>query len=105
MRKSTSKSTDSKALVLVKFNEGKSLNLGEMKHLIEVTSEKITDPKERPKELHLDLELVREKLDDFEEDINEVEIYTDKSVEVSNFYGDGDGTKEFGVIQKQFKDL
>jgi len=90
LRKSTSKSTDAKLLLMVKFDEGKTLNLGEMKHLIEVQSEKITDPEERPKELILDLGKVKEKLDRFAEDIKHIEIYTDEPVKIQNFYEEDD---------------
>jgi len=90
LRKSTSKSTDAKLLILVKFKEGKTLNLGELKHLIDVESEKITNLEERPKELVLNLGRVKEKLDNFNEDISEIELYTDTSVNVKNFYDEED---------------
>lgn len=90
LRKSTSKSTDAKLLMIAKFAEGKTLNLGELKHLIEVESEKITDPEERPKELVLDLSRIKDKLDIFKEAIEEIDVYSDEGVKVKNFYEDGD---------------
>ncbi len=90
LRKSTSKSTDAKLLMMVKFAEGKALNLGELKHLIEVESEKITDPEERPKKLVLDLSKIKDKLDNFKEAIEEIEVYSDEGVKVKNFYDKGD---------------
>ncbi len=87
LRRSTSKKTESKLLILVKFKEGASLNVGELKHLIEVESGKITDPREQPKKLTLNLERVKNKLEQFEEYIEQIDIYTDENtVEIKNFY-------------------
>jgi len=90
LRKSTSKSTDAKLLMMAKFGGGKTLNLGELKHLIEVESEKIIDPEERPKKLVLNLSKIKDKLDNFKEAVEEIEVYSDEGVKVKNFYDKGD---------------
>ncbi|UOY10062.1 type I CRISPR-associated protein Cas7 [Methanonatronarchaeum sp. AMET6-2] len=102
LRKSTSKKTDSKILLMIKFKDGKTLNIGELKHLIEIDSEKITDPKERPKKLEINLKKVKEKLDDFNEDIDEIELYLDKNVEIKNFF---DESNEIQIKEKAFSEL
>jgi len=98
LRKSTSKSTDAKLLMLAKFVDGKTLNLGELKHLMNVKSKKITDPEERSNELILDLKDIKNKLDNFEEEIDEIDIYKDESVKIQNFYEQDDNVqvKEYG---------
>lgn len=88
LRKSTSKKTDSKALILLQFKDGKSINIGQLKNLVKVQSDKVTDPEEKGGELVLDLSDVKEKVDDFVEDIEEIEIFTDNSTEILNFYGE-----------------
>ncbi len=93
LRKSTSKSTDAKLLLMAKFAKGKTLNIGELKHLIDVKSEKITDPEERSKELVLDLSMVKKKLDNFKEEVEQLDLYTEESVKVVNFFEEGDGIK------------
>lgn len=87
LRRSTSKKTESKLLILVKFKKDVSLNIGELKHLIEVESKKITDPRDQPEKLILNLERVKNKLDQFEDHIEQIDIYTDEeTVEIKNFY-------------------
>lgn len=87
LRRSTSKKTESKLLIMIKFKNGVTVNVGELKHLIKVKSKKITDPKERPEKLILDMEKVKNRLDKFKTQIEKIEIYCDKgTVELKNFY-------------------
>ena len=87
LRRSTSKKTESKLLIMIKFRDGVTVNVGELKHLIKVKSKKITDPKERPEKLILDMSKVKNRLDKFKTGIEEIEIYYDKgAVELKNFY-------------------
>lgn len=55
--------------------------------MIDVESKKITDPREQPKKLILNLERVKNKLEKFEDYIEQIDIYTDKdTVEIKNFF-------------------
>jgi len=91
LRRSASKKTEAKLLIMTKFNSGASVNVGELKHLIEVKSSKITDPKGRSKELVLDMDKVKERLDQFKKQIEKIEVYCDKkSVKLENFYKIGE---------------
>lgn len=91
LRRSTSKKTEAKVLIMAKFRNGVSVNVGELKHLIEVKSKKITDPKERVKKLVLDFTEVKNRLDQFKKHIEEIEVLRDeKSVEIQNFYPEKD---------------
>jgi len=80
-RRSTSKKTEAKVLVMIKFQRGTSINIGELKHLIKVKSKKITviDPKEYPEKLILDMSEVTKRLDTFIDKIDEVKIYRDEN--------------------------
>jgi|GEM_PF-2896482 len=92
LRRSTSKKTEAKLLIMIKFNNGVSVNVGELKHLIEVKSKKITDPKETPKKLVLNMERVKQRLDQFKKQIEKIEVYRDKdSVKIEKFYQDQEG--------------
>lgn len=104
LRKSTSKKTDAKALILVKFKDGKTLNVGGLKDLVDVKSAKTTDPNNTDNtDLVLDLTKAKDKLDDFKEYIEEIQVITGNATKVENFYSDtDDGVK---VIEKGFKDL
>jgi hypothetical protein len=76
---------------MVKFKNGASVNVGELKHLIEVKSKKITDPKERVKKLILDFAEVKSRLDQFKNHIEKIEVQREeKSVEIENFYSEKD---------------
>lgn len=91
LRRSTSKKTEAKVLVMAKFRNGVSVNVGELKHLIDVKSKKITDPKERVKKLVLDFTEVKNRLDQFKKHIEKIEVLRDeKSVEIQNFYPEKD---------------
>lgn len=102
LRKSTSKKTDAKLLMLVKYEEGKNKNVGEMKHLLDVESEKITDPNEHVKELVLDFGNVKDKLENVKKDIEKIQVYKAPSVVVENFF---DGNEDVTVKMKSFKDM
>ena len=90
LRKSTSKDTDGKALVMIKFNNGRSLNIGELKHLIDVESRKITDPKDRPDNLILDFSKVKDRLDKYDDSIEKINIIKDDVTKIENFYEEND---------------
>lgn len=97
LRKSTSKNTNAKALLMVRFTEGESLNVGELKHLIDVDSKKLTDPAERPEELVLDFSRLKDRLEDYRESIEEIEVYKDGITQVNNFFN-----QDKIVIEKGF---
>ncbi len=86
-RRSTSKKTEAKVLIMIKFQEGISINVGELKHLIKVKSKKIMDPKEHPEKLILDMSEVKKKLDPFMSKIDDVNIYyDDNSVQLDEIW-------------------
>jgi CRISPR-associated protein Csh2 len=86
LRRSTSKKTESMVLIMCKFIEGKSISLGEMKHLIEIESRKITDPVEKPDKLVLDMTKINDKLVKYKDHIEKIEVYIDEdAVELKNF--------------------
>lgn len=95
LRRSTSKKTEAKALILIKFKEGISVNLGELKHLIDVKSKKITDPKElATKKLILDMKRIKQKLDKFSDQIENIDVYCDKdTVKIEDFNVVGEDTE------------
>lgn len=100
LRRSTSKKTEAKVLVMAKFRKGVSVNVGELKHLIDVKSKKITDPKERVKKLVLDFAEVKNRLDQFKKHIEKIEVHYDEgSVEIENFKSEEKG------LTVDYKDL
>lgn len=77
LRKTTSKRTDSKLLILIKFvNEGTIFNMGELKELIEVSN--IKQHKLGNEEIKLNCDKLFKKLIDFNKFIESVEFYYDK---------------------------
>lgn len=77
LRKSTSKRTDSKLLILIKFvNEGIVLNIGELKELIEVSN--IKQHKLGKEEIKLNCGKLFKKLSKFNQFIDSIEFYYDK---------------------------
>jgi len=77
LRKTTSKRTDSKLLILIKFvDEGTILNIGELKELIEVSN--IKQHKLGKEEIKLNCDRLFKKLTDFNKFIESVEFYYDK---------------------------
>ncbi len=101
-RKSTSKSTDAKALVIIRFKKGKSLNVGEMKHLIEVKSPKITNPEGISSELILDFSKVQDKLQRFKDEIDEIEIFLDNHAKIQNFFSEDESVN---IIEKGLNEI
>ncbi|MDR2624592.1 MAG: type I CRISPR-associated protein Cas7 [Methanobrevibacter sp.] len=94
LRKSTSKKTDSKLLILIKFKNEKNesddkvtaLNIGELKELI-----KIKDIEERKmssdKKIKIDSSSLVSKLNSYSESIEAIEIYRDSSEVEIDFEG------------------
>ncbi|NIU83316.1 MAG: hypothetical protein GWN31_06925, partial [Candidatus Thorarchaeota archaeon] len=64
------------------------INLGELKHLIKVESNKITSPEEQPRELSLNLARVKKRLNEFKDKIEKIKLYTDENTEITQFYTD-----------------
>ncbi|WP_297897375.1 type I CRISPR-associated protein Cas7 [Methanobrevibacter sp.] len=85
LRKSTSKKTDSKLLILIKFkNESEdkvtALNIGELKELIKI--ENMSERKKsdaRNKKIKIDSSLLSKKLKKYKNFIEQIEIYKDSS--------------------------
>ena len=85
LRKTTSKKTDSKLLVLIKFKNDtngkniKALNLGELKDLIQIENKKerkkIKDPE---KLIKIDTSALESKLSKYQEYIEKIDVYYDK---------------------------
>lgn len=86
LRKTTSKKTDSKLLLLIKFKndkeEGnvKALNLGELKDLIKIQNKmerkKLKDPE---KVIKVDISALENKLSKYQDYIEQIDIYNDAS--------------------------
>lgn len=92
LRKSTSKKTDSKLLLLIKFrnlndsNCGKvtSINMGELKNLIKIKNKE--EHKLKGNIIELDCEDLSKKLEKYKEFIEEIEIYYDTcDLKIINF--------------------
>lgn len=100
LRKSTSKKTNSKVLLLVKFQENTYPNLGDLKTLIEVESDKISEEEKNKGSLILNFENVKEELKKFKDKIENIELYKASDVEIKEFNEldreDGD-TKEVKI--------
>ena len=87
LRKSTSKKTDSKLLILIKFknetdgNKVKSFNIGELKNIITVKNKN----KKANEKIIFETESLNNKLKDYEEFIDSIEVIYDKNeVELDN---------------------
>lgn len=97
LRKTTSKRTDSKLLILIKFvNEGTILNIGELKELIEVSN--IKQHKLGKEEIKLNCDKLFKKLTNFDKFIESVEFYYDEE-DVTLCFDD----KEFKELENKFK--
>jgi len=86
LRKSTSKKTDSKLLILIKFankrNDEKvtALNIGELKELITIENEKERKNLDTPiKKIEINTTQLNEKLEKYKDFIEEIKIYRDSS--------------------------
>lgn len=86
LRKSTSKKTDSKLLILIEFvnnrNDGQvtALNIGEVKELISIENKKERkDPNNPTKEIKIDATQLEEKLGKYNDFIQKIEVYREKS--------------------------
>lgn len=111
LRKSTSKKTQARLLIMVKFNEGVSVNIGELKHLIDIESKKITDPKKNieskdmQNNLVLGMSKVKTRLDNYWGYINQVIVYKDENVTINNFESIGREGKDIRPLLKSLVDL
>lgn len=89
LRKSTSKKTDSKLLILIKFKEDESiLSLGELKELISVSNKK--EHKLRKEIVKLDCNKLFNKLSKFNEHVESIDVYYDSNeIELDYKFGSG----------------
>ncbi len=99
LRKSTSKSTNAKLLLLTKFEEEYHKNLGELKRLVEIESDKVTQKEKENPPLTVNLENVSDRIKEVEESVDKVEIYKDQNV---NIFGFDDEDFEFEVTKTNF---
>jgi len=86
LRKTTSKKTDSKLLILIKFKNDKTdgnvkaLNLGELKDLIQIQNKmerkKLKDPE---KVIKIDISALEDKLSKYQNYIEKIDVYHDTS--------------------------
>ena len=86
LRKTTSKKTDSKMLLLIKFKNKRdgdkvtALNMGELKDLISIKNEKERKDQNNPiKKIEIDSEQLKKKLEKYESFIEKIIIYADSS--------------------------
>ncbi|MGV9205914.1 MAG: type I CRISPR-associated protein Cas7, partial [Promethearchaeia archaeon] len=82
LRKSTSKKTNSKVLLLTKFKENTYPNLGDLKTLIDVESDKISEEEKRKGNLILNIKQVISELSEFKDDIDKIDIYKASDVKI-----------------------
>ena len=75
LRKSTSKRTDSKLLILIKFKEDKVISMGELKELVNVSNKK--EHKLGKENIHLDCSALFKKISKYDDFIESVEIFAD----------------------------
>lgn len=97
LRKSTSKKTDSKLLILIKFNEqddGTIINIGELKDLISISNEK--EHKNGEKVIKLNCDKLINKLITFGKYIEGIKLYFD-SEELILEYNDKEYSNNFEV--------
>ncbi len=86
LRKTTSKKTDSKMLLLIKFKNKRAddkvtaLNIGELKDLILIKNEKERKDQNNPvKKIEINIKQLKNKLEKYESFIEEITIYADSS--------------------------
>lgn len=86
LRKSTSKKTDSKLLILIKFANKRSdekvtaLNIGELKELITIKNGKERKNQDNPiKKIEIDTTQLNEKLGKYKDFIEEITVYRDSA--------------------------
>ena len=86
LRKTTSKKTDSKLLLLIKFKNDKvrgnvkALNLGELKDLIQIKNKKARKKLKDPeKTVKIDTSSLEEKLSKYQDHIEKIDVYHDPS--------------------------
>ncbi len=88
MRKTTSKNTNSKLLLFVKFKDGEYLNIGELKRLVQLNNSKFNKQKEVQNSLEIDLTRVYQKLKPYLDQIDSIEIYKDTDVTLTADWDD-----------------
>ena len=85
LRKSTSKKTDSKLLILIKFknsesnNKAAALNIGELKRLIKIKNKEERKRSSEQMRIEVDTTKLKKKLEKFKDYIEEIETYGDES--------------------------
>ncbi|MDR1820724.1 MAG: type I CRISPR-associated protein Cas7 [Methanobrevibacter sp.] len=112
LRKSTSKKTDSKLLILIKFkNESDdkvtALNIGELKELIKINNMNERKKQDVPdKKIIINCNLLKEKLKKYSNFIDEIEVYRDPSeIEIDLTENVEKGSNNIKISIKEPKDL
>lgn len=90
LRKSTSKKTNSKLLLLAKFKKGNYPNIGDLKTLVEVKSNKVSTENKNKGPLILNFGEVTSVLREYENSIIYIEVYKAPDVKLENMEGIGD---------------
>lgn len=104
LRKTTSKTTDSKLIILIKFinknSEGKctAFNIGELNKLISIDNKKNRQMDEK---IILDCKKLKNRLDEYNDYIDSIEmIYNTSEIQLKNFY-DTDDNKYYHYSPKK----
>lgn len=84
IRKSTSKKTNPKLLMLIEFSQGEYPNLGDLKTLVKVENDKVTEEERGKSDLILNFKKVKETLIDYKKEIKNIIIYKGKDVKIEN---------------------
>ncbi len=98
LRKSTSKKTNAKVLLIVKFEKGFYPNIGDLKTVVKVESEKISEEDGNKSNLVLNFDEVKKEMAKFEKKIKNIELYKARDVKIKNF-------NELGRKKVQTEDL
>jgi CRISPR-associated protein Csh2 len=96
LRKSTSKKTDSKLMILIKFKNGKeegekvtALNIGELKELIRIKNGNERNADSPVKKIEIDTTQLNQKLEKYKDFIEKIIIYRDSADVDINLVVDG----------------
>lgn len=99
LRKSTSKKTNAKILLLVKFEDEYYPNLGDLKTSIKIESDKVSQEEKEKEDLTLNFGKVDDQLKRYEDKIENIELYTSFDVTTKNLDLDHED-KDFSDLVK-----
>jgi len=105
MRKTTSKNTNSKLLLMVTFDEGNHLNIGELKRLVEVKSKKFNKSEDISSTPKFDLTKLYQKLAPYIDKIETIKLYTDSDVDTKTDWDEKISPLKEKIEEEDFAEL